>query len=339
MKKAKLFAAALSLVLALSACGDTGTSDDSRKETVKKTTTSAKVTESEESAEESEEEPEEEPEEEKKEKKEKEPEPEPTIPTAAAGWPDDSLNPYVFDLSEGYTDENGYYHLSQGDLYRNIIEMFDVYANRSDFGGFFTDEDFQVAFRQSVDSRPDVFWMDNVYYHISPQGEASFDLTSYPGTDLYAAPAMHDELIAKADEIAALAAEQPTDYEKILFVHDYIAEHTMYAATAINTQRNYAYGCLVEGASACNGYSKAFQLVMQRMGIFCGLVYGEADGPHTWNYVWFNGNYYWVDVTWDDHDGWVTGHDYFMCTDDEILTDRELYDYNLELPKCSTPLM
>ena len=55
----------------------------------------------------------------------------------------------------------------------------------------------------------------------------------------------------------------------------------------------------------CAGYAKAYQLILNRMGIECGYITGNAvndmvSGPHAWNYVRLDGNYYQVDVTWDD---------------------------------------
>lgn len=55
-----------------------------------------------------------------------------------------------------------------------------------------------------------------------------------------------------------------------------------------------------------NGYAKAYMLIMNELGIECGLVTGIAknstgsSGGHAWNYINLDGDYYMVDVTWDD---------------------------------------
>lgn len=57
----------------------------------------------------------------------------------------------------------------------------------------------------------------------------------------------------------------------------------------------------------CTAYAKAFKVLCDRLGIPCVLVTGYARdnwqqeaGPHMWNYVQLRGQWYAVDVTWND---------------------------------------
>lgn len=62
----------------------------------------------------------------------------------------------------------------------------------------------------------------------------------------------------------------------------------------------HAYGALMEGKSVCQGYAYAFKLLCDKAQIPCWIVTGFYKEPHAWNYVWLDGNYYMVDLTWDD---------------------------------------
>ena len=75
-----------------------------------------------------------------------------------------------------------------------------------------------------------------------------------------------------------------------------------------------AYGALVKDSSGrwnkpvCDGYSHAYEFILQQLGFYVTVIYGDAGGSrsnasgHAWNAVYLNGNWYEVDVTWDDID-------------------------------------
>ena len=67
-----------------------------------------------------------------------------------------------------------------------------------------------------------------------------------------------------------------------------------------------AAGALLDGSAVCDGYAKAFKLLCDTRDIPCVIVTGMAvqassSEAHAWNYVQMeDGNWYAVDVTWDD---------------------------------------
>ena len=68
----------------------------------------------------------------------------------------------------------------------------------------------------------------------------------------------------------------------------------------------------------CDGYAKAFKLLCDRFGIPCVIVAGRAvqssgSEAHAWNYVQMeDGNWYAVDVTWNDKETAEPSTDYFL---------------------------
>ena len=126
---------------------------------------------------------------------------------------------------------------------------------------------------------------------------------------------------------------QYTDkYEQEKFVHDYIINHCTYTDPSESGGANTAYGCLVEGKAACEGYSRAFQLVLNKLDIDNRIITGEGatDGvnyiAHMWNYVVLDGKGYFVDVTWDDPkgEGAVLTHNYFNVNTTDILREHRI---------------
>ena len=98
-----------------------------------------------------------------------------------------------------------------------------------------------------------------------------------------------------------------TDYDKALYLHDYLCKNIKYNED--NKKWCYsAYGALLQGKCVCDGYSKAYNLLLNRAGIKAWKVDGhcyEEDGTlsdegHAWNIMWIDEKCFYADVTWDD---------------------------------------
>ncbi len=137
------------------------------------------------------------------------------------------------------------------------------------------------------------------------------------------------ELDEAADMIIGSYADSDL-YTMLIGFHDAIIRKCTYTDKAESPYS--AYGCLVEGEAVCEGYSKAFLLLCQKAGIDCISVFGsttesdKATTSHIWNKVRIDGEWYNVDVTWDDPvtelgDNYLR-HDYFMVPDELIRRDH-----------------
>jgi len=129
------------------------------------------------------------------------------------------------------------------------------------------------------------------------------------------------------DEIISSIPDDLDLYDKILYIHDYIVENCDYKEESDSCYS--AYGCIVEKKAVCSGYTPAFQLLLHKIGVECGNVVGFATSngiAHTWNYVRYDGDYYWVDITWDDPVSDVSdysgnadiSHSYFFITSEQL---------------------
>lgn len=114
-----------------------------------------------------------------------------------------------------------------------------------------------------------------------------------------------------------------TDYQRELAIHDYITGHGQYDKEANSNAPDAApdpdndnpYGMLVGGVGICRGYASTFQLFMDLLGIECMTVEGHSGRQeHAWNMVRLDGDWYCVDVTWDDPTNGQPTHRFFNVT-------------------------
>ncbi len=140
------------------------------------------------------------------------------------------------------------------------------------------------------------------------------------------------ELNAVVNKVKAEVEKQKLDsYQSELYIHDYICGVTTYSSESGDLQYT-SYGALVLKKAVCEGYARAFALLLRSIEIPCVLVNGESqDQGHMWNMVCLDDNWYYVDVTWDDQS--LVLHSYFNATYDMIKSDhalnKKLSDYDI----------
>lgn len=110
----------------------------------------------------------------------------------------------------------------------------------------------------------------------------------------------------------AVAGFSGNDYDKILSAYDYICDNTIYYDNADSYEPHSAYGALVSGKAVCEGYAKAYKLLLDKMGIANYIV---INSTHAWNVVSCDGSWYFVDVTNGDFNGCYA---YFMLGGDVL---------------------
>ena len=115
--------------------------------------------------------------------------------------------------------------------------------------------------------------------------------------------------LAEAEKILEAArAEADSEFELELLLHDAIAERVTYfnGSTEVPDAKNpprhlTAVGALLDKKANCQGYTDAFYLLATMAGFKVGRmnVY-NSDGWHIANTVFIDGEWYIVDVTFDD---------------------------------------
>lgn len=99
---------------------------------------------------------------------------------------------------------------------------------------------------------------------------------------------------------------QDSDVQKIKKVHDWLVNVIEYDSSQKENNKYNIYGALHDKKAVCEGYARAFNYIMEEIGIPCVLVSGKAKNSegtietHAWNYVKIEEKWYAIDVTWDD---------------------------------------
>ena len=189
----------------------------------------------------------------------------------------------------------------------------------------------------SAEKQTNLFYnMTNVLYiNLEKWGEDRFrvTLTPYPGDRMLQAYRTNDESTLSADEKKALneakkildAAKQSSSNQMTLelALHDAICKRVSYDSPTISdADKNVApgevrfdaihrhetvVGALLDGRANCQGYSDAFYLLASMAGFEVSRqsavsldTEDEKGGEHRFNTICLDGNWYIVDVTFDD---------------------------------------
>ena len=161
--------------------------------------------------------------------------------------------------------------------------------------------------------------------------------------------AINEVEIAKKGVILKTGNDQ---IENLKIVHDYLIETIEYDSTTGRNVYNI-YGSLIDKKSVCEGYARTYKSILDEIGIECVIVCGNGRNSlgetesHAWNYVKIDGNWYAIDVTWDDPviigNGNLTDeikYTYFLKGSDEFFVDHFedghiVGSYNFSYPKIS----
>lgn len=171
------------------------------------------------------------------------------------------------------------------------------------------DEIFKVVYA-ALNENSNYFYVDVGYAWGGNDNEVDHVEFSYTDTkeNVSKKIAAYDNAVAQA-----VSGVDPTwsDFEKALYLNDYLAANCCYDETY---SKYSAYNALVEKTAVCQGYSLAYQALLNKVGITCEVI-GSDSLNHAWNLIKINGRLYHVDVTWNDPLGNLpgkAGHRFFM---------------------------
>lgn len=116
------------------------------------------------------------------------------------------------------------------------------------------------------------------------------------------------QLNAALNSAVAHIPQGYTDYQKEMYIHDFICDRCSYVLDDDGNLKTSPYDVLIKGEAVCEGYARTAQLFLNKLNIPNYIVVGESenrDGQlvgHMWNVVRIDGENYYLDVTWDDLD-------------------------------------
>jgi hypothetical protein len=185
--------------------------------------------------------------------------------------------------------------------------------------------EFEMVLEATRRDHTEQFWMGGSY---TPKDDGYVFWSLKPtylmkGKELQDAKAAFEQAI---NLMLARLTPEMSEYEMEKALHDMLAVHVTYVSTS---NAHNAYGALVEGKAVCEGYAEALQCLLHRVGIQSVEIFGyginPATGlgePHAWNAVRIDGEYYLVDLTWNDQKN-ILLHAYFNQTSKIMAEDHE----------------
>lgn len=163
---------------------------------------------------------------------------------------------------------------------------------------------------------PEIFWTDG-----------SSDTLTYEESHVVVKPTytysleeravMQAEIDAEVNVILSQISAEVSEYDKIKYIYETLVRDVDYVENAPDNQN--IYSTFVRKETVCAGYTKANKYLLERLGVYCIYVLGDAaEESHAWNIVRCNGVMCYVDVTWADP----------LFSEDVLdIPEKILYDY------------
>lgn len=197
-------------------------------------------------------------------------------------------------------------------LYETLCKGIGDYAEEISLPDIYEEEEYKRVFLLICEQEPQYFYLDQVY----ETGERVNLVRMHYDVPESEIELMTAQMNLVADRIADQAKGASSEYQKLLTIHDAIADICEYTD---GDYQDEAYGCLVEGKAKCEGYAKAMLYVARRAGLDIMNVTGITgkNDNHVWNIAKIGGEYYNFDITWDDDERFRgrTTHMYFALPD------------------------
>ena len=163
-------------------------------------------------------------------------------------------------------------------------------------------------------SSPEYFYLKPAYkLSVTNVGTVEYIEPTYTVASIGELADMRASYELVLQEIVAGAPQDGTEFDKILYLHDYFVQNYEYDHSL--TIRD-AYTFFTQKKGVCQAYMLALIAAAERLGMEALPVTSDAM-KHAWNLVRIDGEWYHVDLTWDDTRSYETllSYKYFLQSD------------------------
>lgn len=203
-----------------------------------------------------------------------------------------------------------------------------------------TEAQVRLTIKALTDDNPEIFWLSSTF------GFLVHDEYKYTAVQLYSRfsptelKTRTEDFKASVNDFYAKLKKGMSEYQRELYIHDYIVDTCEYDESVlltgdVITKRSdvfESYGAMVDKLAVCEGYSRAFQMLCHGVGIKCINLIGESeDVLHMWSAVELDGDFYYVDTTWDDIDDEAFKYDYFNINEKQLKKDHDFSPLSCEM--------
>lgn len=209
-------------------------------------------------------------------------------------------------------NEKAFYDAIDQECYKYLTQNKDAVDTESSDGKTYKTTE-QITYASTINSTranniASVFKYENPQYYFLENAVLQGYSTSGTSTTYYVKMVLFDDFASGSarssyttkfnnavKEYLTAINKGTTYYDKEKIAHDLLIKNIVYNTDAKYNQSSCSG--LVEKATVCMGYAASFQLLMNRVGIETIVV---SSSGHAWNEIKLDGNWYVVDVTWDD---------------------------------------
>ena len=201
--------------------------------------------------------------------------------------------------------------------YKNMDKIIYVYSYSATYS------DVMTAIDNVLNKRPDVFYVSKYVENCNISDGFVTTITPIYLFTLEEIEAAKSAINASVNSLISDLDSSMTDVQKLLLLHDRMILDIAYNDDAIEndtlTESDYTiYGAFVNKKGICEAYAKAFKYCADLLGIENEII-PFSTMNHMWNQVKIDGEWYNVDVTYDDE---LTSdlfahveHKYFLFSD------------------------
>lgn len=189
----------------------------------------------------------------------------------------------------------------------------------------------RIVIKAFMDDNPECFWLSSSF------GYWKYDALNYTAVQVYSylSPSeitkMQNSFVEISNELFSSIKSGLNEYEREKYVHDYLREICTYDNDEAKTNEitNYeaynVYGALVKNLAVCEGYSRTFEFLLSSLGVDTVCIMGSGEEQlHMWNCVLLGGDWYYVDVTWDDMENEYSVYNYLNISEEQLLDDHTI---------------
>ncbi len=213
------------------------------------------------------------------------------------------------------------------DLYQRLYSM-ETPIDVSEYG--LTNTEFVELLQDLINNSPEFFYIGQEISGMTMGGY----MVQYSPDYLYSKSQVEDmrtEIDEEVNKILVGVDSAWSEVEKALYVHDYLVANHTYDESLSKFD---IYSFLTEKTAVCQGYAMAYIYIMKQLGMSAVAVTSEAMG-HMWNAVCVDGEWYHVDLTFDDPLPDIPGsarHQSFLVSDTMLANrpNNEHWDWECE---------
>lgn len=195
-------------------------------------------------------------------------------------------SPVTFTMNASGGSGNYKYMLNCMELWNSDYNGYYYVTDPSRLTGYSDSNMLDITFCASGTYRMQFYVMDMTTYSYTRKiVTLTINDASYPSVESLA-----DGVVSQCR-----AAGNYSDYDTALWLHDWLVDNCSYDYSGMYCS---AEGMLARGNGTCEAYHRAYEMLLKRAGISYGRMEGNG---HVWTAVKMDGDWYQVDVTWDDN--------------------------------------